>query len=127
MLRRSTSCFKVLERPIKKKRAAASARIATPAMAMPTIAPVDRAGCDVGAGVALGDVAAVGIVEEEGVDAGVDESIGIPIRDEVELGLPSPGKLSPGCSIYVDLPAISFWLARETDAFCDDQLDGTEE
>ena len=39
---RFTSCLKDLERPMKKKRAAASVRIRSPARDMPTMVPVEK-------------------------------------------------------------------------------------
>jgi hypothetical protein len=114
----SLSSLRVLERPIKKNRAAASARIAAPATAIPAIAPVDRPCFESGAAVAAGKVAGVEVAE--GVELDVEE--GIVVEDARALGAPSSGKASPGWSMYDELPAIVFWFARETVAFCESQL-----
>jgi hypothetical protein len=114
----SLSSLSVLERPMKKNRAAARARIAAPATAIPAIAPVERPCFDSGAAVALGKVAKVEVAE--GVELDVAEEIAV--EDARALGTPSAGKDSPGWSIYDELPAIVFWFARETVAFCKSQL-----
>ena len=77
---------------MKKNRAAARARIATPAMAIPTIVPVERPCFESGAGVTLGEVVEVGAVER--VELDVDE--GVADGNAKALGVPSAGNESPG-------------------------------
>lgn len=80
---------------MKKNRAAARARIATPATAMPTIAPVERACFESASRVAPGEVAEVGVVEGV-VEAELDVDEGVAGGDARALGVPSAGKESPG-------------------------------
>ena len=78
---------------MKKNKAAARTRIATPATAMPAIAPVERPCFDSGAGVALGEVVGVEVVEVV-VELDVNEEVAE--GDARALGVPSAGKDSPG-------------------------------
>jgi hypothetical protein len=80
---------------MKKNRAAARARIATPAMAMPTIAPVERPCFESGARVALDEVDEVGAVEGV-VELELDVDEGVADGNARALGVPSAGKESPG-------------------------------
>lgn len=107
---RWTLSWRVLVRPMKKKRAPARARTTTPPIAIPAIAPTGRPLlCDEDDGVA---VAAAEVADEVLLDEDVEE-----ILDAFGVEDSSGGKSSPGWSINAESLAICFCVARLTDAF----------